>query len=93
MKKIILLMLITFGLLQAQSTCTVQICNKLERFSFSPWSHIKDRMGETCWDSIVPKKDAIVGKKLDSSSRWYQGSSINPTKRSVTKIKRVYSCS
>ncbi|ADQ52891.1 hypothetical protein CL89_gp306 [Aeromonas phage PX29] len=42
--------------------------------------------------AILPKSEAIVDKVLDSESRWYQGSSINVTKRSVTRVKEVYSC-
>lgn len=71
--------------------CRVEICNKISRFSLDPWSHIKDSMGETCYEATIPKAEAQAGKVLDSSSRWYQGS-LNPTKKSVTKIKRVISC-
>ena len=71
--------------------CDVRICNKLSRFSLNLWSHMKDSMGETCFDTQVAKKDAVVGKVLDSSTRFYQGS-FNPTKKSVTKVKYVHGC-
>ena len=72
--------------------CQVKICNKLERFSLNPFSHLKDKFGETCFNATLPKEEAIPGKVLDSTSKWYQGKSWNPTKKSVTKIKEVYAC-
>ncbi|QXO11505.1 hypothetical protein pEaSNUABM19_00359 [Erwinia phage pEa_SNUABM_19] len=72
--------------------CKVQVCNKIERFSMSLWSHMKDSMGETCMDIVIPKTEAVVGNALSDESRWYQGSSINPTKRSVTRVSQVYKC-
>lgn len=72
--------------------CRVQVCNKLERFSLSIWNHVKDSMGETCFDVVIPKSEAQQGKVLSSESRWYQGSSINPTKKSVTRVSQVYEC-
>ncbi len=72
--------------------CDVQICNKLERFTLSPWSMLKDHMGEQCMPAILSKSDAVVGKVLDSSSRWYQGS-FNFTKKSVTRVDSVGQCS
>lgn len=72
--------------------CKVKVCNKIERFSLSIMSHIKDSMGETCSNAIIPKSEAIVGHELSSESRWYQGSSINPTKKSVTRVSEVYQC-
>lgn len=72
--------------------CRVQACNKIERFSLSIWSHVKDSMGETCMNIVVPKSEAVVDSVLSDESRWYQGSSINPTKRSVTRIKQVLEC-
>lgn len=72
--------------------CKVKVCNKIERFSLSIMSHIKDSMGETCANAIIPKSEAIVGHELSSESRWYQGSSINPTKKSVTRVTEVYQC-
>ena len=77
----------------AEPTCNVQVCNKLERVTLSLWSMMKDSMGETCMDVVVPKSQAKVGTVLSSESRWYQGSSLNPTKKSVTRIKKVYRCS
>ena len=74
------------------TTCRVKICNKLERFTLDLWSHIKDKAGETCFEAVIPKEDAVVGKVLDQQSRWYQGSSINPTKKSVTRVKQVIAC-
>ncbi|AUE22710.1 hypothetical protein Ah1_00190 [Aeromonas phage Ah1] len=88
---VILLALLSFGA-QSEEMCKVKVCNKLERFSLSIWSHMKDKMGQTCFDVILPKSEAVVDKVLDSESRWYQGSSINVTKRSVTRVKEVYSC-
>jgi hypothetical protein len=77
---------------QAETLCRVKVCNKIERFSLDPWSHIKDSMAENCFEVVLPKDKAIVGKVLSDESRWYQGSQINPTKRSVTKVKEVYEC-
>lgn len=71
--------------------CDVTVCNKLERFTLSPWSMIKDKMGEQCLPALIGKEDAVVGKILDSNSRWYQGS-FNPTKKSVTRVKEVHEC-
>jgi hypothetical protein len=76
---------------QAPQTCNVQLCNKLSRWSLDPFSHIKDKMGEQCFNVVLPKNEAVVGNVLASESRWYQGS-FNPTKKSVTKVKQVYSC-
>ena len=72
--------------------CEVKVCNKIERWSLSPWSHLKDKFGETCSVTILPKQEAVKGKVLSSDSRWYQGSSINPTKKSVTRVKEVKTC-
>lgn len=72
--------------------CKVQVCNKIHRVSLDLWSHIKDNMGETCTTVILPKSQAQVGYTLSDESRWYQGSSINPTKRSVTRVKQVLEC-
>lgn len=72
--------------------CDVMVCNKLERFTFSPWRAIKDRIGEQCIPAILTKSDAVVGKVLDSSTRFYQGG-FNLTKKSVTRVKKVNQCS
>lgn len=56
-----------------------------------PFSYLKDQLGETCMDIIVPKSKAVAGSVLSAESRWWQGS-FNPTKQSVTRIKRVYVC-
>lgn len=77
---------------QTEPMCKVEVCNKIERFSLSIWSHMKDSMGEACIDTVIPKKDAQVGNILSEESRWYQGSSINPTKKSVTRVSQVYKC-
>lgn len=74
-----------------QQMCNVEVCNKLKRFSLSPWSHIKDAMGESCYDIQLPEKISKEGHQLDNSTRWYQGS-FNPTKRTVTYVKQVYNC-
>jgi len=71
--------------------CEVTVCNKLERITLSPWKAMKDKMGETCQPALLAKEDAVSGKKLDSSSRWYQGS-FNITKASVTRVKDVKAC-
>lgn len=71
--------------------CDVQVCNKLERFTLDPWKMAKDKFGEVCQPALLAKADAVAGKKLDSSSRWYQGS-FNPTKSSVTRVKSVGAC-
>lgn len=72
--------------------CKVQVCNKIERFSLDIMSHIRDSMGETCGNAIIPKSQAVGGNELSSESRWYQGSSLNFTKKSVTRVKQVYQC-
>lgn len=94
MKKLLIatIMMMTAAPSIAEPMCNVRVCNKIERFSLDPWSHMKDSMGETCFDTLLPKSQSQVGKVLDSDSRWYQGSSINPTKKSVTRIKRVGEC-
>lgn len=71
--------------------CNVTICNKIERFSLDIFSHIKDSIGEQCFDIVMPQSEAIVGNVLASDSRWYQGS-FNPTKQSVTRIEAVNGC-
>lgn len=75
-----------------QPMCKVEVCNKIERLSLDIFAHIKDSMGETCSTVIIPKSEAQEGKVLSSDSRWYQGSSINPTKKSVTRINRILQC-
>lgn len=94
MKKTIftLIFLLMTGSISAERLCDVTICNKISRFSLSIWSHVKDKFGEECFDIKIPESEATPGKILSSESRWYQGSSINPTKKSVTKIKSVGVC-
>jgi hypothetical protein len=95
MKKLILLIvLLSFNAIAnpPPGYCDVIVCNKLERFSLSPWSHVKDKIGEQCFTTVLEKKDAVKGKVLDSSTRFYQGS-FNPTKKSVTRVKAVVRCS
>lgn len=75
-----------------EPTCKVQICNRIERFSLNPFSHLKDKWGENCFDTSIPKTDAVENKILNTESRWYQGKTWNPTKKSVTRVKKVYSC-
>lgn len=90
---IILVVFISFSSIYSKErTCRVMVCNKLERLSLSIWSHIKDHMGESCFEAMLPESEAIVNKVLSSESRWYQGSKINITKNSVTRVKKVYSC-
>lgn len=103
MKKSLLVAVIGFGLsfnvaaslkdeLKNQRLCKVTVCNKIERFSMNPFSHMKDAMGETCSVAILPAEESEVGHVLSSDSRWYQGSSINPTKKSVTRVAEVHYC-
>jgi hypothetical protein len=95
MKLFVAILLLIVGVNAAQlpePMCRTRVCNRIERFSLDLWSHIKDRAGETCFEIHIPKSEAVVGKVLDSDSRWYQGSHFNPTKKSVTKIKAVYEC-
>jgi hypothetical protein len=75
----------------AEEFCKVKVCNKIERFSLSISSHINDSLGKECIDVVIPKKDAKVGQIIKSDSRWYQGS-FNPTKKSVTRVSKIYSC-
>lgn len=98
MKKVLFFIFAMMAIGSVQATehkqtemCEVQICNKLERFSLDIFSHIKDSLGETCFNVMMPKGEAVEGKELSSESRWYQGS-FNPTKKSVTSIKKVYHC-
>lgn len=93
MKKFICLLLFSMSAVAAPPSgyCDVKICNKLERFTISPWNMIKDEIGEQCMPALLGKEDAIVGKKLDSKSKWYQGS-FNPTKASVTRVAAVMQC-
>lgn len=72
--------------------CEVKVCNKIERLTLSPWSMIKDSYGETCQNALLAKEESIVGKVLSSDSRWFQGSSWNPTKKSVTRVKEIRTC-
>lgn len=81
----------SYGSGESSVLCEVEVCNKLSRFSLNPWSHLKDKIGETCFPVTMRKKDAVVGSVLDSQTRFYQGS-FNPTKKSVTRVKRVISC-
>lgn len=76
----------------AEQICQVNVCNKIERVSLNLWSHIKDSAGEACFQAVLPKSEAVEGKILSSESRWYQGSNINITKKSVTRVKQVFSC-
>lgn len=96
MKKIIIVLIALIGIYsaeaQAEKLCKVKVCNKLERFTISPWSMLKDSMGETCFEGTLSSSDAVVGKVLSSESRWYQGSSLNPTKKSVTRVKEIFNC-
>ena len=89
MKKILIMVMLS-TMVFAEEMCYVTICNKIERFSLNPLSHIGDNIGETCYDTYMPKNQAVVGSVLTSESRWYHGG--NPTKKSVTKIKTVKYC-
>ena len=74
--------------------CKVRVCNKIERFSLDIFSHMKDSMGETCSTVIMPKSEigVGVGQIITEESRWWQGSTINPTKKSVTRISQIIAC-
>lgn len=75
-----------------EPVCKVQACNRIERFSLNPFSHLRDSMGEACLDAVIPRSQAVVGNVLNEESRWWQGSSINPTKKSVTRVTKIYKC-
>lgn len=101
MKKYIFTIAMILGVSLAQAAeeeyvaplmCKVEVCNKIERFSLDIWSHVKDSLGEACFETVLPKDLAVQGKTLSSESRWWQGSSINPTKQSVTRVKKVIRC-
>lgn len=77
---------------EPEQMCSVKVCNKLERLTLNPFSALKDHLGESCFDAVLPKSQAVEGKVLSSESRWWQGSHFNPTKRSVTRVKQVYMC-
>lgn len=77
----------------ASRMCEVEVCNKLERITLSPSNWISDKLGESCFKVTLPEDQAVVGRTLSKETRWYQGSSINPTKKSVTRVKKVYNCS
>lgn len=76
----------------SEPVCEVKVCNKISRFSLDIMSHIKDKIGEKCDTVLLPKSESYVGNVLSSESRWYQGSSINPTKKSVTTVVEVLEC-
>lgn len=78
--------------MNSQKLCKVAVCNKLERFSLNPFTHMRDEFGKTCATVVIPEQDAQVGKVLSEESRWWQGSSVNPTKKSVTRVEEVYYC-
>lgn len=86
---IFLIPTLSFG---STTLCEVKVCNKLERFTLNITKKLMDSMGEQCFTLTLPKEEAQVGKVLSSDSRWYQGSSFNPTKKSVTRIKRLLKC-
>lgn len=93
MKRIfIALLLLCSASAYATEMCEVKVCNKLERFTMSFSKMWKDSMGEVCFDALVSKADAVEGKVLSQESRWYQGSSFNPSKKSVTRVRTVYNC-
>lgn len=93
MKKFVAIAVIVLvsGAANAAGMCEVEICNKLERISLDPTNWVKDAFGKSCYHGQVPKSMAVEGKVLNSESRWYQGS-FNPTKKSVTRINKVYRC-
>lgn len=72
--------------------CRVEVCNKLERFTLDIGNMISDAFSESCFEMVMPKSEAIPNKVLSSESRWWQGKTLNPTKKSVTRIKRVLEC-
>ena len=101
MKQTILISVILFSVCSANAAepvttettlCSVQVCNKLERFTLNLTSLIKDKLGENCFNIMLPKSEAFEGNILSSESKWYQGS-FNPTKKSVTRVTEVYECS
>lgn len=95
MRKIVLVIAAIGGVFaspaHAESMCQVELCNKLERFSLSPTNWVKDWAGKTCFNSVLPRSQAVSGSVVSSSSKWYQGS-FNPTKKSVTRVNKVYHC-
>lgn len=92
MKTLFIVCLLFASQAKAEVICDVELCNKLERLTLNPWSMLKDNFGESCFTAKIPKEDAVEGKVLASESRWYQGSVINPTKKSVTRVKKVIAC-
>lgn len=72
--------------------CEVVVCNKIKRFSLDPIAHLKDKIGETCFSILLPESSAKEGHVLSNESKWWQGRSINFTKKSVTTVKQVVSC-
>lgn len=94
MKKCLLVIacLSSFQLFASDQVCEVRVCNKIERVSLNIWSHVKDDLGKTCFNVVLPADQAKEGHILSAESRWYQGS-FNPTKESVTKVVEVLSCS
>lgn len=94
MKKLIVMTMlcVVSAMASAEPMCQVRVCNKLSRFSLDPFKHLKDHMGKVCFDAVLPKSQAVQGATLSSESRWYQGS-FNPTKKSVTYVDSVKSCS
>lgn len=90
--KFLILFLMHSSAFATVEMCEIKVCNRLERFSLNPFSHMKDHFGETCFDTLLPKEDAVEGKVLSSDSKWYQGKHWNPTKKSVTRVKKVGTC-
>lgn len=97
MKRVLIFLTAAIALSSARAEpppgyCEVSICNKISRWSLDITSHVKDYFGEACFPGIISVQDAVVGREINSETRWYQGSQINPTKRSVTKVKQVGTC-
>lgn len=89
MKKIIICLTILTSLGFAESMCNVKVCNKVQRITLNPLKLVGDKINETCYDITIPKNQAKIGTVLASESRFYEG---NPTKKFVTKIKKINYC-
>lgn len=89
MKKVLMCLGFLTSMMFAEQTCSVKVCSKNERITINPLKLMHDKVNESCFDAIVPKAKAKVGTVLASESRFYEG---NPTKKFVTKIKKINYC-
>jgi len=85
----------SIGCVKPTTFCDVILENKQTRFSLDIWAHVKDRLGAVEIPATLPASKAIEGSTLDVQSNaaasFWKGS-FNPTKKSVTRVKKVLKC-